>query len=217
MKTVAVMQPYFVPYAGYFRLIERADVFVLYDCVQFPRRGYVHRNQLPNAQGVFDWLTLPILKCERGTKICELAFAEDAEERLKTQLNSFPQISSESPHTNPLLAQLFDLQRTPNEYISQLLKLSADYLECDAEFMFSSALEIDPALKGQDRILAILKILGAERYVNAPGGRELYDAASFAEQGVELRFLEKFEGNYASVLHRFCTEPKDTIMSEIRL
>jgi hypothetical protein len=39
MTTVAVMQPYFMPYAGYFRLFAAADVFVLFDCVQFPRRG----------------------------------------------------------------------------------------------------------------------------------------------------------------------------------
>ena len=54
------MQPYFVPYAGYFRLFAAADVFVAYDCVQFPRRGWVHRNRLPTATGMSDWLTLPV-------------------------------------------------------------------------------------------------------------------------------------------------------------
>jgi hypothetical protein len=47
MATVAVMQPYFMPYAGYFRLFCAADVFVMFDCVQFRRRGWVHRNRFP--------------------------------------------------------------------------------------------------------------------------------------------------------------------------
>ena len=59
--TIAVMQPYFVPYAGYFRLFAATDLFVIYDCVQFPRRGWVHRNQLPGANGQPNWLTLPFL------------------------------------------------------------------------------------------------------------------------------------------------------------
>lgn len=209
------MQPYFVPYAGYFRLIDRVDTFVVYDCVQFPRRGYVHRNQLPNVRGEFSWLTLPLEKCSRETKISELCFAPDAEDRLRAQCASFPQLASTSAINNPLSQLLFDLNSSPLEYIVTLLRASAEYLECGAEFLFSSSLDIDPQLKGQERILAILHALGADRYVNAPGGKDLYEADAFREQGIELSFLEKFQGSYASVLHRFCTEPKETIIQEI--
>ena len=62
MTTIAVMQPYFVPHAGYFRLFAASDLFVVFDCVQFPRRGWVHRNRLPDAQGRARWLTLPLSK-----------------------------------------------------------------------------------------------------------------------------------------------------------
>ena len=58
--TVAVMQPYFIPYAGYFRLFAASDLFVIYDCVQFPRRGWVHRNRLLDRSGKLRWLTLPL-------------------------------------------------------------------------------------------------------------------------------------------------------------
>jgi len=59
-------------------------VFVLFDCVQFPRRGWVHRNRFATAAGHLDWLTLPLLKCPRETRIDELAFAPDAGLRLAT-------------------------------------------------------------------------------------------------------------------------------------
>ena len=75
---VAIMQPYFLPYAGYFRLFAATDLFVIYDCVQFPRRGWVHRNRLVDASGKERWLTLPLAKVPQRTLIRDLCFASDA-------------------------------------------------------------------------------------------------------------------------------------------
>jgi len=72
------MQPYFVPYAGYFRLFSASDLFVIYDCVQFPRRGWVHRNRLVDRTGAERWLTLPIEKAPQDVLIRELRFPPDA-------------------------------------------------------------------------------------------------------------------------------------------
>ena len=61
-QTIAVMQPYFIPSTGYFRLLSRADTFVIYDCVQYQRRGWLHRNKLLNHKNKPQWLTLPLEK-----------------------------------------------------------------------------------------------------------------------------------------------------------
>ena len=74
MTVVAVMQPYFMPYAGYFRLFAAADLVAIFDCVQFPRRGWVHRNRLPGRNGETQWLTLPLQKATTGTQINNLKF-----------------------------------------------------------------------------------------------------------------------------------------------
>src|SRR3954469_8726601 len=84
--TIAVMQPYFIPYAGYFRLFAASDLFVIYDCVQFPRRGWVHRNKLADASGVERWLTLPIAKAPRDVRIHELRFSHDAREAMAERM-----------------------------------------------------------------------------------------------------------------------------------
>ena len=65
---IAIMQPYFIPYAGYFRLFQSVDLFVVYDCIQFARRGYVHRNQLPNFTDELSWITLPLAKAPQISK-----------------------------------------------------------------------------------------------------------------------------------------------------
>src|SRR6185437_7330472 len=99
MATIAIMQPYFIPYAGYFRLIAQADLFVVYDCVQFPRRGWLHRNKLLDAQGQEQWLTLPLTPAPQDVKICDLAFPPDAAERLAERLQPFPLTRRAGAHT----------------------------------------------------------------------------------------------------------------------
>ena len=86
-KRVAVMQPYFFPYAGYFRLLDVVDHFVVFDCVQFPRRGRVHRTQVPGPTGGVEWLTLPLASMPREVLIRDLAFAPAARARLDDRLS----------------------------------------------------------------------------------------------------------------------------------
>src|SRR5579871_148005 len=88
------MQPYFAPYAGYFRLLAGVDLFVIYDCVQFPRRGWVHRNRLPDAAGDAQWLTLPLKPAPFDARIDALVFAEDAPARMAERLRAFPSLAA---------------------------------------------------------------------------------------------------------------------------
>src|SRR3954463_11111762 len=100
------MQPYFVPYAGYFRLLAASDLFVIYDCVQFPRRGWVHRNQLPAAHGQASWLTLPLAKGPEAWLIRGLAFSGEAEKLLAERLRPFPFPSERSDAFAAVMASL---------------------------------------------------------------------------------------------------------------
>lgn len=203
MKTVAIMQPYFVPYRGYFRLFEAADLFVVYDCVQFPRRGFVHRNRFPDAAGRPYWLTLPLAKARRETRICDLEFPADAEDKLRYQIRKIPSLK-------PLLTQndspwgrlLFNFTGTPVDYIERLLKACCRELEVPFNTVRSSSLRLPAALKGQERVLAIAQHFEAESYINSPGGRELYSLELFSEAGIELAFLSDYVGDNWSVLNK---------------
>lgn len=212
--TVAIMQPYFVPYAGYFRLLAAADLFVIYDCVQFPRRGWVHRNRLPDATGELQWLTLPLAKAPRDAAIRDLAFRPDAPEAMAAEMRRFPLLAGEDPHG--LVEAVRDVRGAPLDYIERLLALAAGALGLPWRVLRSSSLEIPPDVRGQDRILAIARAMGAKRYVNPPGGRELYRHEAFAEAGVELRFLSDYEGGYASILARLLQEPAPAVADEVR-
>jgi hypothetical protein len=213
MTTVAVMQPYFLPYAGYFRLFAAADRVALFDCVQFPRRGWVHRNRLPNAAGDAAWLTLPLQRAPVDARISDLRFAEDAGARLLDSCRRFPALCD---LRHPLCEALLHLDGTVCDYLERLLGLCCRMLDLPFETIRTSALNLDPSLHGQERVLAAVRALGATRYVNLEGGRTLYDAATFAAQGIDLRFLPDWHGPRWSILQRILAEPADAIARDIR-
>lgn len=212
--TVAIMQPYFAPYAGYWRLAAGAELFVIYDCVQFPRRGWVHRNRLPDAKGEPEWLTLPLAHAAYDARIQDLVFADDAAERMAERARAFPSLATLNPaadrflHAGPFNGRFVD-------YAELQITVACELLGLDCRLIRSSTLVIDPGLRAQDRILAILEAVGAKDYLNAPGGRELYQAEAFAAQGVTLHFLGDYIGPNWSLLHRLASEPVEAVRTEI--
>lgn len=216
MTTVAVMQPYFVPYAGYFRLFAAADIVVSFDCVQFPRRGWVHRNRFLTASGETAWLTLPLRKVARDTLIRDLAFQEDAAKRLDAAIGRFPMLLQARKERNPILQRVLELGSDGvAAYLSQLVDDISRRLGFERKTLRSSTLCISPDLKAQDRVIAIVKKMEAGRYINPPGGRALYDRNTFAQHGIDLKFLTPYTGSNESILSRMLTEPLSNISEDI--
>ena len=197
---VAVMQPYFMPYPGYFRLLAAADVFVVLDCVQFNRRGRVHRAQLPGPTHAVEWLTLPLARQPREVLIRDLAFAPDARATFEARLRRVCRLTRDGA----IGARLHDWLLGPLDrvvdHLEDGLRLVADLLDLRPRMLRSSSLAISPALHGQERIIAIVQALGGTHYVNAPGGRHLYDAGRFADVGLHLSFLPPYPGRYPFLL-----------------
>jgi hypothetical protein len=213
--TVAIMQPYFLPYLGYFRLFAASDLFVIYDCVQFPRRGWVHRNRLLDASGTERWLTLPLERAPREALIRDLRFAADVSEVFAGRLRPFPLTAKEPGNAEPIIAALRDIGGSPVDYIERLLERVATYLGLPWKIVRSSTLDVPASYRGQDRILEIASRLGARRYVNAPGGRDLYDEAAFSAAGIELTFLPDYAGPTTSVLSRILHEKREDLAREV--
>ena len=80
--SIAIMQPYFLPYIGYWQLLDVVDKFVIFDDVQFKKRGWINRNYiLINSEKFL--ITIPIKKHRRDAKICDINLAEDIRSRTK--------------------------------------------------------------------------------------------------------------------------------------
>ena len=190
---VAIMQPYLFPYAGYFRLFAATDCFVIYDCVQFPRRGRVHRCELPSAGTDPNWLTLPIVRCPRRTRINAVELPEDASSLFNQRLARQPSLWN---RTGPIAEDVWHALtalspgRKLADYLEYTLRSTIAWLGLDCEVVRSSTLTIEPSLGGQARIVAIARSLQASEYINSPGGRALYDSQELLRHGLRLRFLQ---------------------------
>ncbi len=215
-SSVAVMQPYLYPYAGYFRLFAAAERFVLFDCVQFPRRGRVHRTEVIGPGGSIEWLTLPLAKQPRHTLIRELAFAADARVRMDLELRRLAWIRAASGEAAERIREhLHSPLESVVDFLERGLELTCGLLGLPGPALRSSSLQIDSQLRGQDRILEIVRRIGADRYINAPGGRDLYDPPIFSRAGVDLLFLPPFDGHVYQMLPALMARDPAEIRAEI--
>jgi hypothetical protein len=210
------MQPYFMPYAGYFRLFAAADVFVALDCVQFPRRGWVHRNRFTDQNGELQWLTVPLKKGDRDTtRICDLQFQDNANALLLDQTRRFTSLRTIRKDHSDYADILFDIGVSPDEYFSSSLLKLARLLGIERPVIRSSTLNVDPRLRAQERIIEIAKRVGGTAYINSPGGKGIYDEVAFKKAGLTLSFLSDYRGSFSSILERIIEDGVELVGKEI--
>lgn len=200
----AIMQPYFLPYIGYFQLIGRVDRFVIYDDIQFTKKGWIHRNRfLRNGEPVL--FTLPLRKASdyldvRDRKISEAYDAPKIVAQIASAYRKAPQFD----RVIPLVEEVFGYAETNLfGFVKHSLDRFCAYLELKVPIIISSSLRDTTGLKGQDRVLAICKALEATEYVNPIGGLELYQGSAFRAKGITLRFMRRTDLNYAQFSHPF--------------
>jgi hypothetical protein len=214
--SVALMQPYYFPYAGYFRLFAAVDTFIIFDCVQFQRRGRVHRAEVLGPNGAPEWLTLPLAYHPRSVLIRDLCFSEHARERFDERLARYEWVHrANGPNAGLIRDFLYAPLSSVIDYLEAGLRLVIDLIQIDAAILRSSALKLDPSLRGQARVIAAMQAVGGTRYVNAPGGRALYDAATFRQAGIELAFLRPYDGRFRYMLPALMTESSTKIADDV--
>ena len=194
---LAIMQPYFLPYIGYYQLIAAVDVFVVYDNIKYTKKGWINRNRmLMNGQDAM--FSLPLKKDSDSLDVVQRELA--AHYSRARLLNQFKGAYSQAPHfaeTFALLERIV-LSEESNlfRYIHRSLVETCAHLCIDTEIRVSSGIGIDHNLKGQEKVLALCRAVGADTYINAIGGTELYSREEFGSQGVELKFIKSKPYSY---------------------
>jgi len=187
------MQPYFLPYIGYFQLINVADKFVVYDNIKFTKKGWINRNRIL-ANGQDEYITLPLKKDSDYLNVVDRNLSDQFTEESKKMLRKIEACYRKAPQFEnvfPLLEKII-LHHNTNlfSYIQNSLVLICERLNIKTEIIISSTVPIDHSLKSQDKVIAICKALGATEYVNPIGGVELYDREVFSSHGITLQFLQ---------------------------
>lgn len=196
---VGIMQPYFMPYMGYWQLLAAVDRYVVYDDVNFIKQGWVNRNRIL-VNGKPGYINVPMLGAGSSRKINEIGVNNDMR-LVRKNLRMIGNLYGKAPYyreVSPLLEAVLSCGKDNlAEYLTESIKAVCGYLGIGTELVISSSLDKDCSLKGQDKVLEICRLLGADEYYNAIGGRGLYSGGAFAEKGISLKFLQTDDLEYA--------------------
>ncbi len=192
------MQPYFLPYIGYFQLLASVDKFVIFDDVNFINRGWINRNRILVGRSPLTF-TVPLQAASQNRLICDIQIADPMPWKKKF-LRTVQQSYAASPcfaESYPLIEKIigFNDQSLTN-FIGNSIAVLANHLAIKTTIIPSSKKYDNASLSGEERIIDICRLEGASRYVNAIGGQGLYDANTFSRKGIELKFVHSRARTY---------------------
>ena len=228
-KRLAIMQPYLFPYLGYWQLLAAVDTFVLLDDVNFINRGWINRNRIA-VNGLPFWLTVPLQGASQNHLIRDIDIVADDGWKRK-MLRTLSASYAQAPESKPVLSMFEQWLSRADGNLSAALHFSVTQISAalgiDTTVVPSSSVYPKNGLKGQDRILDICQREEASVYVNPPGGRELYDADSFRQAGVELMFLQPdlhqnelrtgaIDGSVLSILDSMMHNPAEELVDAVK-
>ena len=188
-----IMQPYFFPYIGYYQLMNAVDKFVIYDNIEYTKKGWINRNRIL-VNGADAYITLPLRKGSDFLNINERYLADDWKNERRKMLNRIVESYRKAPLFTtvfPIIEQciLFPDSQLFN-FIHNSFVLINDYLGIKTPLLVSSTLPVDPNLRSTHKVIAMCKYLDAHTYINPIGGVELYNTQDFEKEGLELKFLK---------------------------
>jgi len=199
------MQPYLFPYIGYFQLLHAVDTFVCFDDVHFIKKGWINRNTvLLNGQPKL--FTFSLSKISQNKLINEHVFF-DFDHAKKDFMKLIEQSYEKSPQYGDVIKLLEGILDPSiikiSDLIAHSLKEICAYLDIKTNIINSSEFKINNTFRAQERIIEIVKTCGGDHYVNAIGGKSLYDDEAFSKENIQLSFIEKKNFKYPQFCDKF--------------
>lgn len=196
---VGIMQPYFMPYIGYWQLLNCVDTFVIYDNIEFEKNGWIRRNRiLVNNEPKM--ISLPLKKDSDYLDVVQRYLADDFHIQGDKILRQVQSAYRKAPHYDEVMEVLDRIFKYNSknlfEFIYNSVREVTNYLGIQTKIVVSSNINIDPLLKCQDKVIAICKELGASDYINPIGGKELYSYTQFDNVNIKLHFLKSNLSKY---------------------
>lgn len=189
---VNVHQPNYLPWLGLFSRITCTDCFIIADDVLYTRHGVINRNKIRQKVG-WCYLTIPIARKFHGSKISDITLSEDSrwrEDHWKTIRGSYLKADFFSLYEDSFEG----LYKSDFEYLWKLNEEIIYYLlrhfEINVKVIKMSALNVDPDLRKTDRLIAMLKSVGADTYLSGPSGRNYLETKKFAQNNIKLKFFK---------------------------
>ena len=203
------MQPYFLPYIGYYSLIKHTDEFVIFDPVQFIRHGWIERNRILKQSGGWQYIQVPLIKNEGHATLIKDVCINNAEPWKKKILSQLEHYKKKAPYYYKVVRMLNEIFADEYNSITQLnkkaLQVTCNYLDIYREFPVFSEMNIviEPVGAADEWALNICKSMGCCEYINPIGGMEFFDRSKYEQAGVQIEFQRMEISEYGQGMETF--------------
>ncbi|WP_415407818.1 WbqC family protein [Sulfurovum sp. CS9] len=192
---LGMMQPYFLSYIGYFQLIQLVDVYVVADDLNFIKNSYIKKNSILD-NGAPALISLELIGASQNKLINEIEVGNNMDKLLTAIQRRY----AKAPYFKDVFPLLQTILSSKEKNLARFLGYSlmkiSSYLGMQTKFLYSSEIEKNNDLKFDARIMDICKRVGADHYINAIGGKELYSKDKFATEGIKLSFIDTKDIEY---------------------
>lgn len=192
---ISVMQPYLFPYIGYFQLVMASDIFVLFDDVNYIKKSFINRNSILLNYSAYRF-TVPVLNVSQNRKINEHVFSSEIDHFFKILQVAY----GKAPFYKNILPILEKTLLSHEKRVSLVcyiaIKEIFEYLGINKKIVFSSDIKYDRNANAEDKIISIIQFFNEKDYVNAIGGKSLYDYGYFKQKNINLNFIMMNEIKY---------------------
>ena len=199
---LGIMQPYFMPYLGYWQLMAAVDTYVVYDDVNYIKGGWVARNNIL-LNGQKHMFTITLNGASPNKLFNEITIKDDFKKFSRLIESAY----RKAPYYNDVVALLEKIYNYEDKSLGAFMlnsfQVILDYLGLKTKLILSSSLNKDNNLRGKDKVKSICRLLDADTYYNAIGGQELYEKDDFKNSGIELFFLKSELSKYNQFNNKF--------------
>lgn len=211
-KTIAVIQSNYIPWIGYFSMMAEADVFIVYECVQYTKNDWRNRNIIQASDGRFLWLTIPIRHCHVNQLFMDTMVVNPnwAANHFQTLRHNFSKSIGWDRHQSAIKAlyeqaaekkMLYEINRIFIEWVVKTLGITTKLIFLESYPDFSSPTE---------RLISILKDHEATHYLSGPSASNYVDLALFQDANIDFNYVQ-----YNELISKFLTHSEALKQSSI--
>lgn len=199
---IGIMQPYFMPYIGYWQLMAAVDTYVVYDDVNYIKGGWVARNNIL-LNGQKHMFTITLNGASPNKLFNEISIKDDFK-KFSRLIESAYRKAPYYEEVCALMDKIYSYEdKSLGAFLMHSFQVVLDYMDINTKLVLSSTIAKDNSLRGKDKVKHICHLLGADTYYNAIGGQELYDKNDFKADGVDLYFVQTNLTPYAQLGNEF--------------
>ncbi|MCP3671261.1 MAG: WbqC family protein [Gammaproteobacteria bacterium] len=198
------MQPYFLPYSGYWQLMAYCDHWVIFDVVKYNKRSWMNRNRVlhPDSSKPFQYIHLPVKSHKNGEEIKDVVINNDESwcSSLKGKLSFYKRMRA--PYYEDTIALIDSIALINDDcfprFLAKHFEIVMRAIGLEFSYSFASDMSFSTSEIGRpdDWALQITKHLKANIYINPHGGRDLFNEQKYHDNGISLKFLKPRLSHY---------------------